>query len=842
MREGGFLYEAGLFDAGFFEVSPREAVTMDPRQRVLLETVWEALEHAGIDPLSLRGSDTGVFAGVFDAALSQYGASSTGMELASDHGEGYRLTGGAASVVSGRVAYVLGLQGPAVSTDTACSSSLVALHQAVQALRGGDCSMALVAGVTVMADPEIFVEFSRQRGLAPDARCKSFAEAADGTGWAEGAGVLVVERLSRARALGHEVLAVVRGTAVNQDGASNGLTAPNGLSQQRVIRRALANAGLSASEVDVVEAHGTGTRLGDPIEAQALLATYGRNRAAQNPLWLGSIKSNIGHTQAAAGLAGVIKMVQAMRHQRLPRTLHVDAPSSHVDWEAGAVELLTEARDWVSQDGRPRRAGVSSFGISGTNAHVILEQAPASIVVTSGGEIAFRADDSAASAANDASSGASGGPMPWVISARSVAALSGQARRLHEFLIAEPGADAVSVGRELLRRSRFEHRAVIVGSDRQSLLDGLNVLASGGEAAQVIRGVAAGGAVGGKTVLVFPGQGSQWVGMGQGLCEAFPVFAAAFEEAVGLLDDRLGLAGPLSVGAVLWSDDTTADADGLVDNTLYAQAGLFAVGVGVWHLLQSWGVSVDAVAGHSIGEVAAAYAAGVLDLGDAVTLVAARARLMAGLPEGGAMAAVGAEVSVVQALLAGVEGADIAAVNSDSSVVVSGEAAAVEQVSAAAEQAGWRVTRLRVSHAFHSRLMDPMLGDFLSVLEGLSWRSPQIALVSNLDGSITAAEAPVGGVHTSPRYWVEHVRGTVRFADGIAALAGAGGSRFVVAGPDGGLSALIQQTLGVRTPRWCRCCGVAETRSSPRCPRPWSWIPMVLESIGLQCYPQPFRA
>ncbi|WP_411269156.1 acyltransferase domain-containing protein [Rhodococcus sp. MTM3W5.2] len=388
------------------------------------------------------------------------------------------------------------------------------------------------------------------------------------------------------------------------------------------------------------------------------------------------------------------------------------------------------------------------------------------------------------------------GPMPWVISARSVAALSGQARRLHEFLIAEPGADAVSVGRELLRRSRFEHRAVIVGSDRQSLLDGLNVLASGGEAAQVIRGVAAGGAVGGKTVLVFPGQGSQWVGMGQGLCEAFPVFAAAFEEAVGLLDDRLGLAGPLSVGAVLWSDDTTADADGLVDNTLYAQAGLFAVGVGVWHLLQSWGVSVDAVAGHSIGEVAAAYAAGVLDLGDAVTLVAARARLMAGLPEGGAMAAVGAEVSVVQALLAGVEGADIAAVNSDSSVVVSGEAAAVEQVSAAAEQAGWRVTRLRVSHAFHSRLMDPMLGDFLSVLEGLSWRSPQIALVSNLDGSITAAEAPVGGVHTSPRYWVEHVRGTVRFADGIAALAGAGGSRFVVAGPDGGLSALIQQTLG----------------------------------------------
>jgi acyl transferase domain-containing protein/D-arabinose 1-dehydrogenase-like Zn-dependent alcohol dehydrogenase/NADP-dependent 3-hydroxy acid dehydrogenase YdfG/acyl carrier protein len=771
-RQGGFVYDADEFDAAFFKIGAREALAMDPHQRLLLECSWEALEHAGIDPKSLRGSATGVFIG---AALNEYASL---CHRGPDDVGGYLLTGMMGSVASGRVAYVLGLEGPALTVDTACSSSLVALHQAVASLRSGECDLALVGGVTINATPGMFLEFSRQRGLAPDGRCKSFASAADGTAWGEGAAVIVLQRLGEARRLGRSVLAVVRGSAVNQDGASNGLSAPNGPSQQRVIRAALASAGLTAAEVDAVEAHGTGTTLGDPIEAQALLATYGQDRPADRPLWLGSIKSNMGHTQAPSGLAGVIKMVQAMRNGTLPPTLHIDEPSPHVDWSAGAVQLVTRAMDWPAKD-HPRRAGVSSFGISGTNAHVILEQALPEVEESASGPAEFPGSGSSGrtdgSAAAEKTAGAELSTLPWVVSARSGPALAAQAARLLAAVETDEGLDPVDVGFSLLQRTVFEHRAVVIGKDRHALTAGLAAVASGMPGAGVLTGHADAVI---KTVLVFPGQGSQWIGMGQQLYGRFPVFAAAFDGVVEELDRHLRL--PLR--QVVWGAD-----EALLETTEFAQPALFAIEVALWELLASFGLSPDFVMGHSVGELSAAYAAEVLTLADAAALVAGRGRLMQALPSGGAMVAVGASAAEVLPLLA--DGVEIAAINAPEQVVISGGQAAVTAVADRLAAQGCRVHRLAVSHAFHSQLMEPMLEEFMQLAAGISAGKPRIALISNVTATVAGPD------YGSPRYWADHIRRSVRFADSISYAQTHGATHFIEAGPGGGLMIAAAQTL-----------------------------------------------
>ncbi|WP_448323730.1 SDR family NAD(P)-dependent oxidoreductase, partial [Streptomyces sp. DSM 41493] len=741
VREGGFLGDAAGFDAAFFGISPREALAMDPQQRLLLETSWEAVERAGIDPVAVRGKAVGVYAGAMfhDYAAAHGDQGAEGLE-------GYLGTGSAGSVISGRVAYALGLEGPAVTVDTACSSSLVALHFAAQALRGGECELALAGGVAVMATPGVFVDFSKQRGLAADARCKSFAAAADGTGWSEGVGMVLLERLSDAHRNGHHVLAVIRGSAVNQDGASNGLTAPNGPSQERVIHAALTNARLTPADVDAVEAHGTGTRLGDPIEAQALLATYGQNRPTDHPLWLGSLKSNIGHAQAAAGIGGVIKMVEAMRHGTLPRTLHVDQPTTEVDWSSGAVALLTEARSWP-ETGRPRRAAVSSFGVSGTNAHLILEHTPE--------EEAAAPDDAAAPPA---------GAVPWVLSARTDAALREQAARLHAHLTERPGLEPAGVARALALRTGFARRAVITGGDRERLLAGLTALANGEPVPEVPTGSAAPEP---RVVFVFPGQGTQWRGMAVELLDSSPVFA----ESVGACAEALA-------EYVDWNLlDVLRDAPGAppLERVDVVQPVSFAVMVSLAKLWRSCGVEPDAVIGHSQGEIAAACVAGALGLADACRVVALRSRELLALAGRGGMVWLSASAERAAELLAPWEGRlSVAAVNGPSSVVVSGEAAALDEFERKLARAGvWRWRVPGVDFAAHSPQIDDIAAELRDVLAPVKPGPVRLPFFSTVD--CRWAEGP----ELDGAYWFRNLRETVRFEAATAALLTAGHSVFI---------------------------------------------------------------
>ncbi|MFE2303578.1 type I polyketide synthase [Streptomyces sp. NPDC059445] len=759
--QGGFLDDVAGWDADFFGTSPREALAVDPHHRLLLETSWEAFERAGIVPADVRGSEVGVFSGV---SSSEYGWRF--LEGGQKDLEGYLLYGSALSVASGRVAYELGLTGPAVSVDTACSSSLVALHMAVQSLRSGECSLALAGGALVMATPAMFVEFSRQAALSPDGRCKAFADGADGTGWAEGVGVLLLERLSDARRNNHPVLALVRGSAVNQDGASNGLTAPNGRAQEKVMRKALANAGVTPAEVDLVEAHGTGTVLGDPIEAGALLATYGQDRDQDRPLWLGSLKSNLGHAQAAAGVGGVIKTVMALRHGHLPKTLHVTEPSRHVDWSAGAVRVLTEARAWTKTDG-PRRAGVSSFGVSGTNAHIVLEEAPPQEQPDPHDPHDERDD-----------AGVVGGLIPWTVSGKTAAALRQQAARLRDFAAAGTGPDLAGAGWSLLaNRSRFEHRAVVLGRTKDELLDALGALSQGTESAAVVDGTA--GHLG-SVAFMFPGQGSQWAGMGRELYAAFPVFARSMDACADALAE--------------WTDWSlldvirgVPDAPGL-DRVDVVQPALFSVMVSMAALWRSWGVQPSAVVGHSQGEIAAAHVCGALSLRDATKIVALRSKALVELIGHGGMAFVAESETVVQQhLTPWSDRIGIAVVNGPRAVVVSGEPDALDEFIEKMKADGRQAQRIKVDYASHSHQVTRVRDEVIRALSDVSPKSSELPFYSTLYGEI------IDTARLDAEYWYNNLREKVRFESSVRQMAADGFRVFVEMSPHPVLTVPVQE-------------------------------------------------
>jgi acyl transferase domain-containing protein len=750
-QRGGFLYDADQFDPEFFGISPREATAMDPQHRLLLEVSHESMERAMLDPERLRGSRTGVFVGVM------YHDYANVVSGAADNMEGFIGVGG--SIASGRLSYHYGFEGPAVTVDTACSSSLVAIHLAAQALRAGECDLALAGGATVLATPVAFVDFSRQRALAPDGRVKAFSDEANGTAWAEGAAVLVVERLSDAVRNGHPIFAVMPGSAVNQDGASNGLTAPNGPSQQRVVRQALASAGLSSVDVDAVDAHGTGTKLGDPIEAEALIAAYGAGRAEDQPLWLGSLKSNIGHTQAAAGVGSVIKMVMGMRHGVLPRTLHVDVPTSHVDWSSGGVRLLTEAREWPAVDGRPRRAGVSSFGISGTNAHVILEQP--------------------VSESPESESVAVSPVVSWVLSARSSGGLAEAADRLRAFVSARPELSTVDVAHSLLTtRSRSEYRAAVVGADRDELLAGLAALVDDEPAPGVVRGRAEAHT---GAVFVFPGQGSQWAGMAAGLLDSAPVFAERIAECAAALAPHVDW----SLEAVLRGEP---DAPGL-DRTDVVQPALWAVMVSRAALWQSHGVRPTAVIGHSQGEIAAACVAGALSLEDAARVIALRSKALIALVGRGGMLAITSTAERVDELIAPwADLVEVVAVNGPQSIVVGGDPGALERIAAECDGTGVRARRVATDVATHIAMVDEIRAELADALAHLAPRTPEIPFYS------TVTAAPLDTLLDGD-YWYRNMRQPVRFAETMRRLLADDQRTFLEISPHPVLTVAIQQNI-----------------------------------------------
>ncbi|MGW2014043.1 type I polyketide synthase [Streptomyces sp. NPDC001927] len=774
-REGGFVHDAGEFDPSFFGISPREALAMDPQQRLLLETAWEAIERAGIDPASLRGSRTGVYAGVM---YHDYG---TGADPLPEGVEGYLGLGTAGSIASGRVAYVLGLEGPAVTLDTACSSSLVALHSAVRALRAGECTMALAGGATVLSTPAVFVDFSRQRGLAADGRCKPYSAQADGVGWSEGAGMLLVERLADAERLGHPVLAVLRGSAVNQDGASSGLTTPNGPAQQRVIRQALADARLDPADVDFVEGHGTGTALGDPIEAQALLATYGQDR--DEPLWLGSVKSNIGHTQAAAGVAGIIKAVMALRHGVLPGTVHLTELSPQVDWASGAVEPLREARPWP-EVGRPRRAAVSSFGISGTNAHIVLEQAPAAPTAV----VPAPAPSAPASATVPAARAEATAPtvpaedrtepvaIPVVLSGATEPALRAQARRLAAHLVDRPDLAPVDVAYSAATgRTALPSRAVVVADDRDGLLEGLTALAERRPDPAVVTGTAGVGVR--RTAFVFPGQGAQWAGMAVPLLDSSPAFAARWAEC-----------GRALAPYTDWSLDEAVRSPEALERVDVVQPVLWAVMVSLAELWRTAGVRPDAVLGHSQGEIAAACVAGALSLEDGAKVVALRAKALLALAGRGGMLSVPLPEAEVRARLAQWPGLGVAAVNGPSAVVVSGAVAALDAAQAAWEAEGVRVRRVPVDYASHSPQVEEIRERLAADLAGITPRRTEVAFLSTLTGE------PLDTTGLDADYWYRNLREQVRFEEATRRAIQDGYRVFIEAGPHPVLTVGVQQT------------------------------------------------